>query len=149
MGDGVIGLHFAGEQMLAAVGIVEGRHAQVQRHLHGGAVGRGGEPQQGAHHLADAAVVVVHIGQRLVEVGVLMQRRLIAEGGRLIVHEILQVDVQRLGDLVQRLNVDGDGAVFVLGQRGFALVDHGRKLLYGIAAALAVFLNAVSDKIGE
>ena len=78
-----------------------------------------------------------------------MQRRFIAEGGRLVVHEIFQVDIQRLRDLIQRLDVDGDGAVFIFGQRGLALVYHGGELLYGITAALAVLFNAVSDKIGE
>ena len=149
MGDGVVGFHLAGEQMLAAVGIVKGRHAQIQRYLHCRAVGSGGEAQQGTHHLPDAAVVVVHIGQRLIKIGVFVQRRFIAEGGRLIVHKIFQVDIQRLRDLVQRLNVDGDGSVFILGQRSLTLVDHGGELLDGITAAFPIFFDAMPDEVGK
>ena len=33
MGDGVVGLHLAGEQVLAAVRVGEGHHAHIQRYL--------------------------------------------------------------------------------------------------------------------
>ena len=71
------------------------------------------------------------------------------EHGRLIVDEALHVDVERLGDFIERLDVDGDGAVFVFGERGLALIDHGRELLNRIAAALAILLDALADVVGE
>ena len=59
-----------------------------------------------------------------------------AEDGRLVVDEALHVDVQRLRDLVERFDVDGDGAVFVLGKRRLAFVDHGGDcLLYPLDVA--------------
>ena len=70
-----------------------------------------------------------------------------AEDGRLIVDEALHVDVQRLRDLVERFDVDGDGAVFVLGKRRLAFVDHGGELLNGIAAAFPIFFDTLTNKI--
>ena len=147
VGDGVIGLHLAGEQVLAAIRVGEGRHAQIQRDLNGVPVGGAGEPQQGAHHLAHTAVVVVHIRQGLVEVVVLGQCRILVEHRRLVVDEALQVDVQGPGHIVQSLHVDGDGAVFILGHRGLAFVDHGGELLNGIAAAFPIFFDTLANKI--
>ena len=68
---------------------------------------------------------------------------------RLIVDKALQVDIQRLSNVVEGLDVDGDGAVFVLGKGGLALVDHGRKLLDGVATALAVLLDPLAHMIGK
>ena len=70
-----------------------------------------------------------------------------AEDGRLVVDEALHVDVQRLRDLVERFDVDGDGAVFVLGKRRLAFVDHGGELLNGIAAAFPVFFDALAHEV--
>ena len=149
VGDGVVCLHLAGEKVLAAIRVGEGGHAHVQRDLDALVVGGVGEAEEGAHHLADASVVVVHIRQRLVEVVVLRQGGLGAENRRLVVDEALQVDVKCLRDLVERFDVDGDGTVFVFGERRLAFVDHGGKLLDGIAAAFAVFFDALSHKVGE
>ena len=70
-----------------------------------------------------------------------------AEDGRLVVDEALHVDVQRLRDLVERFDVDGNGAVFVLGKRRLAFVDHGGELLNGIAAAFPIFFDTLTNKI--
>lgn len=140
MGDGVVGLHLTGKEMLAAIRLGEGGDTQIQRDLDGLPIRGAGEAQQGAHHLPHAAVVVVHIGQRLIEVVVLGQGGVLMEHRRLIVDKALEVDLQRLRNVVERLDVDGDGAVFILRQRGLALVDHGGELLDGIASALSIFL---------
>ena len=110
-------------------------------------VGSVGKAEQGTGHLANSAIVIVHIGQRLVEVVVLWEGRLRAEHRRLVVDEAFQVYVQRLRDLIERLNIDGDRAVFVLGQRRLTLVDHCGKLLNGITAALSVFFDALAHKV--
>ena len=66
---------------------------------------------------------------------------------RLVVDKALEVDLQRLRNVVERLDVDGDGAVLVLGQRGLTLVDHGGELLDGIASALSIFFDTLPHKV--
>ena len=147
VGDGVVGLHFAGKQVLAVIRVGEGSNTHVQRDVDAVMLRGVGEAQKRANHLADAAIVVVHVGQGLVEVVVLGQGGLRAEDGRLVVDEALHVDVQRLRDLVERFDIDGDGAVFVLGKRRLAFVDHGGELLNGIAAAFPIFFDTLTNKI--
>ena len=108
-----------------------------------------GKAQQRAHQLMDAPVKVVHIGLRGVEIEIARQHLLLMKYRRLIVDKALQVDIQRLSNVVEGLDVDGDGAVFVLGKGGLALVDHGRKLLDGVATALAVLLDPLAHMIGK
>ena len=57
------------------------------------------------------------------------------------------MDTDRVRDLVERFDVDGDRAVFVFGKRRFALVDHGGELLDGIAAAFPVFFDALAHEV--
>ena len=71
------------------------------------------------------------------------------EHWRLIVDKALQVDVQRFGNIIQRLNVNRDRAVLVFGKSRLALVDHGRKLLNRISATFAVFLDSLTNMIRE
>jgi len=149
VGDGVIGLHLAGEQVLAAVRLPEIVHPHIHHHVDALAGGGGGETQQRPHQLPHPAVVIVHIRPGLVEIEVLGQNGLGMEHRGLIVDKAFQVDVQGPGHIVQSLHVDGDGAVFILGHRGLAFVDHGRKLLDGIAPAFAVFFDSLTNMVGK
>ena len=99
--------------MLAAVRLVKRGDAKVQCDLDTGVVKRGRETQQGTHHLANTTIVIIHIGQGIAEVGVLMENRLVMERGGLVIYKILQINIQCLGDLIQGLHIDGDCAVLI------------------------------------
>ena len=74
-------------------------------------------------------------------------RRLVMKRRWLIVDKILQVDIQRLGNLIQSLYINGDGTIFIFGQRCFALVDNCRKLFDGVTAALSILFDSMTDEI--
>ena len=135
--------------MLAPVRLPEVVHPQIQHHIDAVARGGRGEAQQRPHQLPHPAVVVVHIRPGLVKVEVLGQHGLSVEHRGLVIDEAFQIDIQGPGNVIQRLHVDGNGAVFILGHRGLAFVDHGRELLDGIAPAFAVFFDPLAHMVGK
>ena len=145
MGDGVESLHLAGEKMLAAVGLGKILQPHIQHHIHALARRGRGEAEQGTDDLADAAIKIVHIGAGLIEIEIFGQHRLGMKNRRLIVQKTLQINIQLLGDVVQRVDVDSNGTVFIFGNRGLAFSDHGRELFDGVAAAFSVFFYALTD----
>ena len=45
------------------------------------------------------------------------------------------------------LIINGDGTIFIFGQRRFALVDNCRKLFDGVTAALSILFDSMTDEI--
>ena len=113
MGNGVVGLHFTGKQVLAAVRIREILYAHIEHHIHRLSCRRRGEAQQRADDLPHASIVVIHIGPGLIEVIILRQNRLRVHHRGVIVNEALEINIQLLCNIVQGLNINGNGPVFV------------------------------------
>ena len=101
--------------MLTAIRLVEGRYTQIQCHLDRAVVEGRREPQQGTHHLTNSAVVIVHIGQRIAEIRILMECGFIVEGRWLVIHKIFQVNIQCLGNFIQSFHINGDRTVLIFG----------------------------------
>ena len=149
MGNGIVGFHLSGKKVLAAVRLIKRSNTQIQHDINRLSGGGRGEAQQRANQLPDAAVVIIHIGPGLIEIEALGQHVLRMEYRRLIVDKALQINVQRFGDIVKRFNINGDRSIFVFGKRSLAFIDHGRKLLNGITATLAVLFDSLANVIGE
>ena len=62
----------------------------------------------------------------------------------MIVDEALKVHIKSVRYIQQSLYVDGDGAALVLGNSGFALVDHLGEFVYGKPFALAASPDPVA-----
>ena len=71
------------------------------------------EAQQRADDLPHASIVVIHIGPGLIEVIILRQNRLRVHHRGVIVNEALEINIQLLCNIVQGLNINGNGPVFV------------------------------------
>ena len=109
----------------------------VHEHLRGAAVGRGKDVDDGALGAVDAAVEEVHVQPGDVpEKGRHLGVVPLVHAGRVAVQQIVDADLQGVGDVVQRGDVHGDLAVFVFGDGGAGLVDGLGQLVHGHPAAL-------------
>ena len=84
--------------------------------------------EHAAHDAVEAAVIIIGI-----ELGHAAEKRGLCPGGlnghpvRGAVEQLLHMDAQGAGDLINRLDIQDDLPVFILGNSRFAFADNSRK----------------------